>query len=55
MSMQSHDNYDKAILKQLTRIAASLERIEKRSVFVIHTNNDLDTTSPMDINKHEEE
>ena len=40
--MPNHDRYDNDILKQLTRIANSLEKIEKALDHSVTTNVDID-------------
>lgn len=50
--MAAHDKYDNAILKQLTRIANALERIEKAyQMPTIELKDDVEDTKPSDISE----
>ena len=50
IGMATHDKYDNAILKQLTRIANALERIEKAyQMSTIELKDDAEDTKPSDI------
>lgn len=50
--MANHDRYENDILKQLTRIASALERIEKANqMSMIKLKDDAEDTKPSDISE----